>query len=96
MTPATMVATAILLGAFVATAGVYGLLYCLSHSHGRSAAKMGRLLSCGALCAIAAAIVLFTPLHPAWKLLIAGSCAGYLTIPPIAWRHLDRLHRGRT
>jgi len=95
MTPAAMVATAILLGAFVATAGVYGLLYCLSHSHRQSAVKTGRLLSCGALCAIAAAIVLFTPLHPWWKLLIAGSCAGYLIIPTVTWRHLDRLHRGR-
>ncbi len=95
MTPAAMVATAILLGAFVATAGVYGLLYCLSHSHQRTATNIGRSLSCGALCAIAVAIVLFTPLHPWWKLLIAGSCAGYLTIPTVTWHLLDRLHQGK-
>ncbi|HLK87959.1 MAG TPA: hypothetical protein VKT27_15755 [Candidatus Binataceae bacterium] len=96
MTPAAMVATAILLGAFVSTAGVYGLLYCLSHSHERPVVKVGRSLSCWALCAIAAAIVLVTPLHPWWKLLVAGSCAGYLAIPTVTWRHLDRLHRGKT
>jgi len=96
MTPAAMVITALLLGAFVVMAGVYGLLYCASRLYGQAALKTGSRLSYSALCAIAAAIVLFTPLHLGWKLLVAGSCAAYLAIPPLTWRHLNRIHRGDT
>src|SRR5690349_18259496 len=94
MTPQAMVATALLLGAFVVMAGSYGLLYCASRLHDTAGLRIGRRLSSGALCAIAAAIVLFTPLHSWWKLLIVGSCGAYLVIPPITWRHLHRVHRG--
>jgi MFS family permease len=96
MTPTAMVATALLLGAFVVMAGVYGLLYCASRLYDKAGLRTGKRLSYAALCAIAAAIVLSTPLHLWWKLLIAASCAAYLAIPPVTWRHLNRIHRGDT
>ena len=93
MTPRAMVATALLLGAFVAAAGTYGMLYCLSRLWGRPRLRTWSNLSYGALCAITAAVVAMTPLYFGWKLMIAVSCAVYLMIPPVVWRYLTRLHR---
>ena len=94
MTPAAMVATALLLGGFVATAGTYGLMYCLFRLWGKPALRVASYLSYGALCTIAGMLVALTPLHIGWKALIAASCMAYLAIPPITWRYLERLHRG--
>jgi hypothetical protein len=96
MTPGSMVATALLLGAFVATAGAYGLLYCLSRLYQGAGFRKATRLSYAILCTVAAAIVLLTPLHVWWKVLVAASCAIYLAIPPVTWRYLNRLHRGDT
>lgn len=94
MTPRAMLATALALGAFVAAAGAYGILYCAARLWRRRALKTASEASCSAMIAIAAAIVAFTPLHPGWKILIAASCAAYVAIPPVTWRYLNRLHRG--
>jgi len=94
MTPRTMVATALLLGAFVAAAGAYGLLYCLSRLRDRRGLRIGSYLSYTALSVIAAMVIALTPLHAGWKVLIAASCIAYLMIPPVTWRYLTRLHRG--
>jgi multisubunit Na+/H+ antiporter MnhG subunit len=93
MTPRAMVLTALLLGAFVAAAGAYGLLYCLSRLWGRPRLKIWSHVSYAVLCAIAAMVVALTPLYFGWKVMIAVSCAVYLMIPPITWRYLTRLHR---
>jgi hypothetical protein len=94
MMPRAMVATALLLGAFVAAAGAYGLLYCLSHLWGRPLLRIWSHLSYAALCGITAMVVVLTPLYFGWKVMIAASCAVYLMIPPVTWRYLTRLHRG--
>ncbi|MGD0076410.1 MAG: hypothetical protein ABSD31_19065 [Candidatus Binataceae bacterium] len=93
MTPRTMVATALLLGAFVAAAGMYGLFYCLSRLRNRRGLRIGSYLSYAALSVIAAMVVALTPLHAGWKVLVAASCIAYLVIPPVTWRYLTRLHR---
>ncbi|HYB90618.1 MAG TPA: hypothetical protein VEC38_06200 [Candidatus Binataceae bacterium] len=93
MTPRAMVETALLLGAFVATAGVYGLLYCLWRLRNGRGLKIGSYLSYTASAVIAAIVVALTPLHAGWKVLIAASTVGYLVIPPFTWRYLTRLHR---
>jgi hypothetical protein len=93
MTPRAMVATALLLGAFVAAAGAYGTLYCLFRLWRRPALKVASYVCYGILCAVTAAILVLTPLHFGWKILIAASCAAYLAIPPVTWRYLQRLHR---
>ncbi len=93
MTPRAMVATALLLGAFVAAAGAYGLLYCLWRLWDRPLLRTWSHLSYAALCAITAMVVVLTPLYFGWKVMIAVSCAVYLMIPPVTWRYLTRLHR---
>ncbi len=93
MTPHAMAETAILLGAFVAAAGSYGLLYCLFRLWNRPALRIGSYLSCAALYAVAAILVMYSPLYFGWKVLIAASCAAYTAIPPVTWRYLTRLHR---
>jgi hypothetical protein len=94
MTPHAMVMTALLLGAFVSAAGAYGLLFCLSRVAGSRGLKTASHLSYVALCAVAVAIVAFTPLHFWWKVMIAASCAAYIVIPPVTLRYLKSLHRG--
>jgi multisubunit Na+/H+ antiporter MnhG subunit len=96
MTPGSMVATALLLGAFVALAGAYGLLYCASRLYDKAGLRKATRVSYTILCIVAAAIILFTPLHAWWKMLVAASCGIYLAIPPVTWRYLNRLHRGDT
>jgi multisubunit Na+/H+ antiporter MnhG subunit len=94
MTPGAMVATALLLGAFVAMAGAYGLLYCASRLYDKAVLRTATHLSSAALCIVATAVILFTPLHAWWKVLVVASCGIYLSIPPVTWRYLKRLHRG--
>lgn len=92
MTPHAMIATALMLGGFVAAAGTYGLLYCLYRLWRRPGLRTASFVSYGVLCALTAAILALTPLHFGWKILVAASCLAYLAIPPITWRHLQRLH----
>jgi hypothetical protein len=97
MTAQAMLASALMLGGFVAAAGAYGILYCLARMWRRGALAAASEIAGAAMIAVAIAIVAFTPLHLGWKILVAVSCAGYIAIPPITWRYLDRLHhRGRT
>ncbi len=93
MTPHALVITALLLGAFVFLAGLYGLLYCMAMLSGRP-----RLKSAGFFCyalhfGVMLVIVIGTPLGGWWKALIVGSCFAYLAIPPLTWRYLVKLHR---
>ncbi|HUO06482.1 MAG TPA: hypothetical protein VMU16_14885 [Candidatus Binataceae bacterium] len=94
MTPHAMVATALLLGAFVAAAGAYGLLYCLSRLWDQPQLRIWSHLSYATLCAITATLVALTPLYFGWKILIVVSCGAYLLIPAVTWRYLTRLHPG--
>jgi hypothetical protein len=94
MSPHAIVATALMLGMMVLAAGAYGLLYCVARLYGSPILRAASRASCVALGALAAAIVVMTPLHFGWKALIVASGVAYLAIPPITWRYLTRLHRG--
>ena len=93
MTPRAMLATALLLGAFVTAAGAYGLCYCLACRSDQSVLKIASLVSYATLLAISVAIVTLTPLHVGWKIFIIANCCAYVVIPQITWRYLTRLHR---
>ena len=93
VTPRAMVATALLLGAFVTAAGAYGCCYSLLRLRSRRSLRVGTYASCTALSAIAATLVVWTPLHVGWKVLIIASGIADLVIPPVTWRYLTRLHR---
>lgn len=93
MTPHSLVATALLLGAFVLLAGVYGLLYSLAVVLERPSLKSAGYFFYVVHFLVMLTIVFATPLGAWWKLLIAASSVAYLAIPPITWRHLSRIHR---
>ena len=93
MTPVEMVITSLLLGLFVLLAGCYGVLYCIGRLRGSRSAVRAAYAAYGLQAIVAVAVVLFAPLGDGWKLLIVGSCAAYLPIPPVTWRFLEALHQ---
>ena len=93
MTPDALIASALLLGAFVVLAGVYGLLYSLAIVFERPPLKSAGYFFYLAHFMVMLTIVFATPLGPWWKVLIAVSSVAYLAIPPITWRYLTRIHR---
>ncbi len=93
MTPRLVLVTSLLLGLFVLAAGTYGVLYGVGRARDSRGLIRAARLAYGALCAIVAAIILITPLGGAWKLLLGASALVYCVIPPVTWRHLNRIHR---
>ncbi len=93
MTPRAMVLTALALGAMVAAAGGYAMLYCAWRMYPRRALRSAAIASYLALCTVAAGLIMMSPLTAWWKLLIVASCAVYTAIPEITWRYLKTLHR---
>jgi hypothetical protein len=93
MTPHLVLVTSLLLGAFVVAAGAYGVLYGLGRARESRGLRRAATLAYGALCAVAVTIVVIAPLGMGWKVLIGASALVYYVIPPITWRHLNRIHR---
>ena len=93
MTPQLVLVTSVLLGLFVLAAGTYGVLYGVGRARDSRGVVWAARLAYGALCAIAAAVILMTPLGAAWKLLLGASALVYYIVPPLTWRHLHRIHR---
>jgi hypothetical protein len=93
MSPGAVLKLAFLLGAFVTCAGCYGVLYALGRLR-RSratviaayAAYMLQWVMTGLLCAD-------TELAFGWKVVLTASCLAYFGIPPVTWRHLERIHQ---
>jgi hypothetical protein len=87
-----LIETALLLGAYVALAGAYGLSYCAM----RLWPRRGLSLLPGSLylahLAIAVGIISFSPLTAPWKALLLVSSAAVLAIPPLTWRFLEQTH----
>lgn len=91
MNGSDLLLSATLLGLFVFFAGGYGVLYALAQMHAAKTLLFAAFASYGLQCAVAAAVVAFTPLG-GWKIVIALSCALYLPLPPLTWRYMARLH----
>lgn len=92
MTPTALIHTAVLLGLFVLAGGGYGGLYSAGKLWSRPSLVWASA-ACYLLAAmLAAAIVLITPLGPAWKIFIGLSAVAYAAIPPMTWHYLVRLH----
>ena len=92
MTPTALILSAILLGAFVLLAGLYGLFYSIGTLRG-ARHLMTVAYGCWVLqLLVTLLIIMRTPLGNGWKILIIASCLVYLRIPPVTWRHLRQLH----
>ena len=94
MDPAVFLLTSASLGVMVLAAGAYAVLYGAARLTGSRGLLILAGLAYGALALDASALILATPLAPAWKLLVAASALAYLGIPPVTWRYLQRTHRG--
>jgi hypothetical protein len=92
VTAHTMITTALLLGAFVLLAGLYGLFYTLAMLFRASYLKPAGFACYALHFGVMILIVVATPLGPWWKALIVASCLAYFAIPPVTWRYLVRLH----
>jgi hypothetical protein len=93
MTPQLVLVTSLLLGAFVVAAGAYGVLYGLGRARESRGLLRAATIAYGALCAVAVTIMVIAPLGMGWKVLIGASALVYYAIPPVTWRHLNRIHR---
>jgi hypothetical protein len=91
MTPQDVIRTAIMLGAFVFLAGLYGLLYSIAMLRNDEMLLRAGWASYAMQCVVTLAIVITTPLLWPWKLLIVASAIVYLRIPPVTWRYLQRI-----
>ncbi len=92
MTPYALICSALLLGAFVLLAGLYGLLYSIGTLRGWRRLVIAAYVCWAVQLLVALSIVALTPLGIGWKLLVAISCVVYLEIPPMTWRYLHQLH----
>jgi hypothetical protein len=92
MSASALLLTSVSLGFMVLAAGAYALLYGAARLKDSRSLLILAGFAYGALALDAGAVVLATPLTPAWKLLIAASALAYLRIPPVTWRHLQRTH----
>lgn len=92
MSPRELIVSSLLLGAFVAAGGAYGLLLSIGYALHRRRWHPYALAAYAVQCAVALTILAATPLDWWWKLLIAASCAAYYFVPPLTWRYLVHLH----
>ena len=84
--------TALLLGVYVALAGLYGLTYAVARLGTAPYLREAPVVTGVLHVLIGAAVVLGTPLAPPWKGLIVASSAAVIVIPPLTWRLLQRSH----
>jgi hypothetical protein len=85
--------TALLLGGLILLAGCYGILYAIGKLADWRAMRLAGFACYGLQCVIALAVVGLSPLTVPWKLVVVVGTLGYLGIPPVTWRLLERTHK---
>ena len=92
MSAPDLLQTALLLGAYVGFAGLYGLAYAVARLWTAPAFRYAPAAAYTVHALIGAFVVAWAPLQAGWKGLIVASSAAVLTIPPLTWRLLQRSH----
>lgn len=92
MNEISLLQSALLLGLYVALAGSYGFMYTIARLQDALIVLRLAFVLYGLHGLTAIAIVVWTPLQIGWKGLIVASSAGFLAIPPLTWRLLERTH----
>lgn len=92
ISPGAMLTTALLLGAFVASGGAYGIAFTVGKSLHHARWLRYAPYAYAVQCAVTAAVLLLTPLDWWWKALIAASVLAYFFVPPLTFRYLIHLH----
>lgn len=88
----SLLETALLLGAYVALAGSYGLMYAFARLWDAPPLQRISMVIYGFHGVAAVLIVGWTPLTLGWKALIVASSIAFFIVPPITWRFLQRMH----
>ena len=84
--------TALLLGSLILLGGCYGILYGVGALLDRRAIRVAGFACYGLQCLITLAVVELSPLTNPWKLVVVVGTLGFLVIPPITWRFVERTH----
>ncbi len=84
--------TALLLGGLILLAGCYGILYGIGRLAGRPTIQLAGFACYALQCLIALAVVALSPLTGPWKLVVVVGTLGFLVIPPVTWRFVERTH----
>lgn len=92
MNEISLLQSALLLGLYVALAGSYGFMYTIARLQDALIVLRLAFVLYGLHGLTAIAILVWTPLQIGWKGLIVASSAGFLAIPPLTWRLLERTH----
>lgn len=93
VTPSDLIRTSLLLGAFVAAGGAYGILLSIGNAFHDGRWRRFALGAYAAQSAVAIAVAVVTPLDWWWKLLVLASDVAYYFVPPVTWRYLITLHQ---
>jgi hypothetical protein len=92
MSELSLVQTALLLGAYVALAGAYGLVCAIERLKITSILWWAPSVAYTLHASTAGAVVAWTPLQAGWKGLIVASSIAVFAIPRITWRFLQLTH----
>jgi hypothetical protein len=92
MSAPDLLRTALLLGVYVALAGLYGLAYAVARLRAAPLLRYTAATAYALHALIGAAVVAWAPLQVGWKGLIIASSAAVLVIPPLMWRLLQLSH----
>jgi hypothetical protein len=84
--------TALLLGGLILLGGCYGILYGIGKLANWRAMQLAGFVCYGFQWVIALAVIGLSPLTTPWKLVVIIGTLGFLGIPPITWRFLERTH----
>jgi hypothetical protein len=87
-----LLSTALLLGSLTLLAGCYGILYGIGRLAKRRALRLAGFACYGLQCVIALTVVVLSPLTGPWKLVVVVGTLGFLGIPPVTWRFVERTH----
>ncbi len=86
--------TGLFLGGLIFLAGCYGVLYGVAELARWPAIRRAAFACYGLQCILALAIAKLSPLTGSWKLVVIAGTAGFLVIPPVTWRLVERTHGG--
>ncbi len=87
--------TGLLLGVFILLAGCYGMFYAVGRLTDRPSIQVAGFACYGLQCVIALTIVALSPLTGPWKLVVVVGTLGFLVIPPVTWRFIERTHEAK-
>ncbi len=92
MIGAELLETGLFLGGLIFLAGCYGVLYGIGKLAEWPAMRHAAFACYGLQCVLALAVAKFSPLLGSWKFIVIVGTIGFLFIPLVTWRFVERTH----